>query len=89
MQSKRGIEKREDENRRKRIELLFGAWVECCAGEDATEILRVIQVLEKKGLDIVFGSRPTNNEMPLIKRVGNTGLYWIAYLLYKMKIKDT
>ena len=49
----------------------------------------MIQVLEKKGLDIVFGSRPTNNEMPLIKRVGNTGLYWIAYLLYKMKIKDT
>jgi hypothetical protein len=27
--------------------------------------------------------------MPLIKRVGNMGLYWIAYLLYKMRIKDT
>ena len=56
---------------------------------DPAEIPRLVQVLEEKGLDIVFGSRPANNEMPLIKRVGNTGLYWIAYLLYKMKIKDT
>ena len=56
---------------------------------DPAEIPRLVQVLEDKGLDIVFGSRPTNSEMPLIKRVGNTGLYWIAYLLYKMRIKDT
>ena len=56
---------------------------------DPAEVPRLVQVLEEKGLDIVFGSRPTNNEMPLIKRFGNTGLYWIAYLLYKMKIKDT
>ena len=56
---------------------------------DPAEITRLVQVLEDKGLDIVFGSRPPNNEMPLIKRFGNTGLYWIAYLLYKMRIKDT
>ena len=56
---------------------------------DPAEIPRLVQVLEEKGLDIVFGSRPPNNEMPFIKRFGNTGLYWIAYLLYKMRIKDT
>lgn len=56
---------------------------------DPAEIPRLVQVLEEKGLDIVFGSRPPNKDMPLIKRFGNTGLYWIAYLLYKMRIKDT
>ena len=56
---------------------------------DPAEIPRLVQVLGDKGLDIVFGSRPLNSEMPLIKRFGNTGLYWIAYLLYKMRIKDT
>ena len=56
---------------------------------DPAEIPKLVQVLGDKGLDIVFGSRPPNSEMPFIKRVGNTGLYWIAYLLYKMRIKDT
>jgi glycosyltransferase involved in cell wall biosynthesis len=56
---------------------------------DPAEIPRLVQVLEEKGLDIGFGSRATNNEMPLTKRFGNTGLYWIAYLLYKVRIKDT
>ena len=34
---------------------------------DPAEIPRLVQVLEEKGLDIVFGARLPNEEMPLIR----------------------
>ena len=55
---------------------------------DPAEIPRLVNVLEEKGLDIVFGARPPNNEMPLIKRFGNIGMTWIMSTLHNINLKD-
>lgn len=55
---------------------------------DPAEIPRLVQVLEENGLDIVFGSRPPNKDMPLIKRFGNIGMTWIMSTLHNINLRD-
>jgi len=54
-----------------------------------SDIEKIIQPFYTEDIDIVFGSRPRNKEMPLIKRIGNTGLSTIARILFNVNIKDS
>lgn len=56
---------------------------------DPEEIPKLKKLLIDKKLDIVFGSRPQDENMPLIKRIGNKGLSLIANILFNVKIKDS
>ncbi len=54
---------------------------------DPSEIPKLIKPL--KEVDIVFGSRPRNESMPAIKRIGNWGLSLACRLLFGIGIKDS
>jgi len=58
---------------------------------DPENILRFIECLKEKNTDIVIGSRflGDNKEMPLIKKIGNSGLNFLAGLLFGIKSTDT
>lgn len=56
---------------------------------DPSEIPKLVEMLNKEKLDIVFGSRPADKNMPFIKRLGNTGLSMWAKWLFNVDIKDT
>lgn len=56
---------------------------------DPSDIPKLIEILKEENLDIVFGSRPRSEAMPLVKRIGNLGLSLIASLLFKIKIRDS
>jgi len=56
---------------------------------DPHEIPKLKGHLVKNDLDIVFGSRPQDRNMPLIKRIGNIGLSTIASVLFNVRIKDS
>jgi len=56
---------------------------------EPSEIPLLLNELRSKNLDIVFGSRKRNDEMPLIKRIGNAALASLFFLLYKTRIEDT
>jgi len=53
------------------------------------DIPKLIKELNKQGLDIVFGSRPRNKNMPFMKCVGNFGLSLVANFLFGVNIKDS
>lgn len=53
------------------------------------EIPKLVNVLLNENLDIVFGFRPRNNEMPFINKIGGTLLYKLSNFLFKVDIKDT
>ena len=44
---------------------------------------------ELKDVDVVFGYRKFNKEMPLILKSGNQFLSWVTKVLYNVKLKDT
>ena len=56
---------------------------------DPEQIPKLVEVLKKNNLDIVFGSRPRNKKMPIDKRIGNWGLYIITKILFNSKVKDS
>nr|MBI4156377.1 glycosyltransferase family 2 protein [Candidatus Woesearchaeota archaeon] len=56
---------------------------------DPEEIPKLLKTLQEYNLDIVFGSRPRNENMPKIRRLGNWGLSFIAKILFNSKVKDT
>ena len=56
---------------------------------DPEEIPKLKKLLINKKLDIVFGSRPQDKNMPIIKRIGNKGLSFIANVLFDVKIRDS
>ena len=58
---------------------------------DPDDIPRFIKCLKEKNIDIVIGSRflGDNREMPLIKKIGNAGLNFLARLLFGIKSTDT
>lgn len=56
---------------------------------DPEEIPRLVKFLRENNLDIVFGSRPRDKNMPSIKKLGNWGLSFIAKILFNSKIEDT
>jgi glycosyltransferase involved in cell wall biosynthesis len=56
---------------------------------DPAEIPKLVKTLQKGKYDIVFGSRPRDKNMPWIKRIGNSGLSWIASFLFGVNISDS
>ena len=58
---------------------------------DPDDIPRFIKCLKEKNIDIVIGSRflGDNKEMPLIKKIGNSGLNFLTGLLFGIKSTDT
>ncbi len=56
---------------------------------DPGEIPRLKKHLVEKELDIVFGARPQDKNMPLVKRIGNRGLSFIASTLFGVRIMDS
>lgn len=56
---------------------------------DPEDIPKLVSLLKEKNLDIVFGSRPRDKNMPIIKRIGNAGLSMIARILFGINIKDS
>lgn len=55
---------------------------------DPKEIPKLIAPL-KKGKEMVFGCRPRDKNMPLVKRVGNWGLTFICRSLFGLRINDS
>jgi len=55
------------------------------------DIPKFIKCLKEKNIDIVIGSRflGDNREMPVIKKIGNIGLNFLARLLFGIKSTDT
>lgn len=58
---------------------------------DPENILRFIECLKEKDTDIVIGSRflGDNKKMPVIKKIGNSGLNFLGRLLFGIKSTDT
>ena len=58
---------------------------------DPNDIPRFIKYLKEKNADIVICSRflGDNKEMPLIKKIGNSGLNFLARVLFGIKSTDT
>jgi glycosyltransferase involved in cell wall biosynthesis len=53
------------------------------------DIPRMVNTLVQNKLDIVFGGRKPNKNMPGVFKLGNSGLSWLTNILYNVKIKDT
>lgn len=53
------------------------------------EIPKLVNKLVDENVDIVFGFRPRDQNMPIINKLGGTMLYTLSYLLFSVKIKDT
>lgn len=53
------------------------------------DIPKLAKVLRQQKLDIVFGSRPRNRNMPPIKRIGNISMSMAASFLFGISIKDS
>jgi glycosyltransferase involved in cell wall biosynthesis len=56
---------------------------------DPSDIPRFLDLLRENGLDIVFGSRALNKNMPPILRFGNWFLTNTTYFLYGIRVSDT
>lgn len=56
---------------------------------DPEEIPRFINTLKENNLDIVFGSRTRNKDMPFILRLGNWSINKTLNLLFNIKLSDT
>ncbi len=56
---------------------------------DPAEIPRIVKMLEDRKVDVVFGARPRDVNMPLFKRIGNGGLSFICRILFGIRITDS
>jgi len=56
---------------------------------DPNDISKMIAALEHENLDVVFGGRPRNKNMPFENRVGNELISAISRLLFNVNIHDT
>lgn len=56
---------------------------------DPADIPKLVSAMKDEKLHIVFGSRPRNESMPFVKRVGNFGLSTFATMLFGIKIRDS
>lgn len=56
---------------------------------DPSDIPRFVNMLSEEKLDIVFGSRALNKNMPFILRFGNWFLTNMTYALYGIRVSDT
>lgn len=56
---------------------------------DPKEIPKLLKVLKDEKLDIVFGSRPISDKMPVVKKIGNWGIYTGSKRMFSIDVKDT
>lgn len=50
--------------------------------------LKMVEKLKEGNLDVVFSVRQGGNKMPIIRRVGNGLLNWIARSFFNLKLQD-
>lgn len=55
----------------------------------AEDVPRLVKTLLRNKLDIVFGGRKLNKNMPSVLKLGNYGLYFLTKLLYGVRVRDT
>lgn len=53
------------------------------------EIPKLLQLLERDGLDIVFGTRRISGSMPYVMRWGNRFLSFVTNLLFRIPLSDS
>ena len=53
------------------------------------DLMKLVEKLEKENLDIVFGVRPINKEMPILMFLGNIFLTKMSNLLSGLSLADT
>jgi glycosyltransferase involved in cell wall biosynthesis len=56
---------------------------------DPKEIPGMLKTLEKEGLDMVIGARPTDKNMPAVLKAGNWWIKSMSSALFAIKAKDT
>lgn len=56
---------------------------------DPKQIPRLVGLLQKEELDIVFGRRPYDKKMPIVKKLGNWGIDTTSRVLFGIDVKDT
>lgn len=56
---------------------------------DPKEIPKLVGLLEDEDLDIVFGRRPYDKKMPIVKKLGNWGIDTTSRVLFGIDVKDT
>ncbi|MBS3063626.1 MAG: glycosyltransferase family 2 protein [Candidatus Diapherotrites archaeon] len=70
-----------------------GAEIVACLDADGqhnpVDIPGMVKMLENEKLDLVVGSRPLDEAMPPIMRLGNLGIYWLTLALYGIRVRDT
>jgi hypothetical protein len=55
----------------------------------AEDVLRLINTIKSKKLDVVFGGRKIDKNMPFVLKIGNLGLSLMTRIMYGVKIDDT
>jgi glycosyltransferase involved in cell wall biosynthesis len=55
----------------------------------AEDVPRLVNTLKENNLDIVFGGRKWNQNMPVVFKIGNLFLSTMADGLFRMRVKDT
>jgi len=53
------------------------------------EIPELVKALQKNKCDIVFGSRPPDDRMPWVKKLGNWFIYQGSKFFFRINVKDT
>ncbi len=56
---------------------------------DPREIPKLVGALKDSHLDIVFGRRPYDEKMPVVKKIGNWGIDTTSRVLFGIDVKDT
>lgn len=56
---------------------------------DPKEIPKLVGELKENRLDIVFGRRPYDEKMPIVKKIGNWGIDTTSRILFGIDVKDT
>lgn len=73
----------------KKIEADLIATIDADGQHQPNDLLKMIGIAESQNLDIVFGVRKINSNMPVIFRFGNNFINWLVKLLFKISVSDT
>lgn len=73
----------------KKIEADLIAMIDADGQHLPENLLEMVRMIEDKGLDVVFGVRKIDDNMPVIFRLGNKLINSIVKLLFKINVSDT
>ncbi|MBS3117908.1 glycosyltransferase family 2 protein [Candidatus Woesearchaeota archaeon] len=65
------------------------ATIDADGQHEPEDIPKMLSILKKEDLDIIFGSRQRDKNMPIIKRIGNWGLSTLTKMLFNININDS